>query len=332
LKGRYVPQASSSGSYFVTGGTGFVGRHLLSAMGRCGTVTVKVLTRGSVPDQPSPDVHYVTGNLLDPDSFEGCIQSDDIVINLAYLKEGSRADNLQATANVASAALRRTRLKRIVHCSTAVVVGDSTDRVIDEHTPCRPRSEYEATKYAVEEVFWRPEFQDLDVRILRPAVIFGAGGVNLQKTVSDLLDGSTLQNYLRLALYRDRRMNLVSVENVAAALGFLSEVELEGSRKIFYLSDDDDRANTYDYVAHRIGAHFAIPAILWPLIPMPGVVLSLVLRLAGRSSRNPMRIYSSASLRKAGFVPPACLSEALEQFLDSMATGRPGTAAGPGPG
>jgi uncharacterized protein YbjT (DUF2867 family) len=102
----------------VTGGTGFVGSHLLRLALEAG-YDVRALTRGWKP--PEDEIAWVDGALDRPETLHKLCSGADAVIHIAGMINGSRAEfetvNVGGTANVVDAA-RKAGVRRLVHISS----------------------------------------------------------------------------------------------------------------------------------------------------------------------------------------------------------------------
>jgi uncharacterized protein YbjT (DUF2867 family) len=102
----------------VTGGTGFVGRHLLRSAIDAGH-DVRALTRGWKP--PEDEISWVDGALDRPESLRKLVTNADAVIHVAGVINGSRnqfeAVNIGGTAAVIDAA-RHAGVRRFIHISS----------------------------------------------------------------------------------------------------------------------------------------------------------------------------------------------------------------------
>ena len=129
----------------ISGATGFIGRHLLQSLVRQRDMRVRLLVHRSAPPElaTKEGLELVTGNLLDRRSLERWIQPGTAIINLAYLSGAQGIeDHLLAAENLA-AACAQAGAARLIHCSTAAVVGRTSATVIDERVTCRPGNPYE---------------------------------------------------------------------------------------------------------------------------------------------------------------------------------------------
>jgi len=102
----------------VTGGTGFVGQHLLRLAIEAGH-DVRALTRGWKP--PEDEIAWVDGALDRPDSLLKLASGADAVVHLAGLINGSKAAfeavNVTGTAMMIDAA-RKAGVRRFIHISS----------------------------------------------------------------------------------------------------------------------------------------------------------------------------------------------------------------------
>jgi uncharacterized protein YbjT (DUF2867 family) len=102
----------------VTGGTGFVGRHLLRIAREEG-FEVRALTRS--PQKAGDEIAWLEGALDQPDSLARLVEGADAVIHIAGLISGDKAAfeavNVGGTAAVIDAA-RKAGVRRLVHISS----------------------------------------------------------------------------------------------------------------------------------------------------------------------------------------------------------------------
>ncbi len=139
----------------VTGGSGFIGTHVVEALARRGDEPI-VVDRKPFPD---PGVDCVVGDLRDPEVVATAVApGTDGIIHLAASTSvlqsmndphGVFANNVTVTESL----LERSRdvgAGPFVFASTNAVCGDVGGRVIDETIPPRPLTPYGATKAAAE--------------------------------------------------------------------------------------------------------------------------------------------------------------------------------------
>jgi nucleoside-diphosphate-sugar epimerase len=301
----------------ITGASGFIGRHLLAALGSCADIQIRVLVhKNSKPF--SKDIGnraLIKGDIAKPETLEGFLEPGSVLVNLAYSSALSRSENIAAMESLVEAGTRA-GIKRLVHCSTAVVAGQVPATAVHEDTPCRPVGEYELTKLALEETLQEKSAGKFELAILRPTAVFGPGGRNLLKLAKDLTVGSRTVNYLKSCLQGRRKMNLICVENVIAALVFLINTDRPLHQEIFIVSDDESPINNYRDVEMRLMQRFGMSDYTFPPVPIPDFMLALLLRLAGRSNMNPRRVYDGHRLTTLGYRKPVTFEAGLSSFGD----------------
>jgi nucleoside-diphosphate-sugar epimerase len=301
----------------VTGAASFIGQHLVRHLSTHGNAEVRILIHENKPKHVMDikGIMPVEGDLLKPDTLGALFEPGCAVINLAYLNHSSFRENLAAMENLIENCLEA-RIKRLVHCSTAVVVGGVPDDVITEVTPCDPNNEYETTKLHIEELLKEKARGHFELAILRPTAVFGPGGKNLLKLASDLTTGSGFVSYAKSCLLGSRRMNLVYVDNVVFALLFLVFTDQRMDREIFIISDDEYLENNYRDIEKYLIKELGRKEYPLPRIPLPQLLLSNVLKLVGRSNSNPNRIYQSDKIKSIGFQKKTSFETGLTSFTE----------------
>lgn len=143
----------------VTGGTGFVGQHLLR-MARASGYEVRALTRGLKPVEDG--VVWVDGALDRPESLDELCAGADAVIHIAGLISGARtafeAVNVTGTANMIDAA-RKAGIRRFIHISSLA----AREPDLSHYGWSKARSERLVAS------------SGLDWTIVRPPAVYGPG-------------------------------------------------------------------------------------------------------------------------------------------------------------
>jgi nucleoside-diphosphate-sugar epimerase len=249
------------------------------------------------------------GDLLKPSTLDGFLLPGSTLIHLAYLHRGRDA-NIEAAVNIARAALR-SGVKRVVHCSSAVVVGFDARGVVTEDTAASPKGEYQETKYAIEQIFRRELLPYVELAILRPTEIIGAGGLGLRRMIQRLVDRPRPINAIYRVMLKARRFNYVSVQNVVAALMVLASSPLNQKADVYYISDDDDPDNNYAAVEEIINCALDVRPRHRSLdIGLPPSALSLLFKLLPGSA-PPDRLYSNFKIKTLGYRKVTTLRSAI---------------------
>jgi UDP-glucose 4-epimerase len=166
----------------VTGGSGFIGSHVVDKLRAAGHVPVIYDLRPS-PWPEHDSVETVLGSITDREALERALHSCDAVAHLAAVAdvndvhaepEDAERVNARGTVAVLEAA-RRAGVKRIVYASTIWVYSDCENEVVDEDTLLpAPSHLYTSTKLAGE--LYCKAYQELygiDYTILRFGIPYG---------------------------------------------------------------------------------------------------------------------------------------------------------------
>jgi len=159
---------------FVTGGTGFIGSHLVEALLKRGYSEVRCLIRTYPKWLINMNVVYIHGMLHDSNTIESALQGVNYVYHLGALTRARSWDefydaNVASTSNLiqqASAA----NVSKVCVVSSLAVAGYTATLIADESTVNHPISMYGRSKYEMEQLL-----QDVDhpIVIARPPVVYG---------------------------------------------------------------------------------------------------------------------------------------------------------------
>ena len=151
----------SGKSYLVTGGSGFIGSHVVDRLVRGGAANVrvfdKVVRRENLTDASAAgSVELVEGDVTDTDAVRRATDGVDGVFHMAVLPLGATVEqprlgldvNVVGTFNVFEAA-QQAGVGKVVFSSASSVYGD-TDETMDENHPLGARTMYGASKIAGE--------------------------------------------------------------------------------------------------------------------------------------------------------------------------------------
>ncbi len=169
---------------FVTGGSGFVGKRLITAL-REQAHTVRALGRSEAAQNEVrlAGAEPVPGDLSDVEALKRGMEGCEVVFHsAAYVKTwGPRASffeaNVRGTENVLEAA-RAAGVKRLVHVSSEAVLVDGTPLInVDETRPLpeKPIGNYPSTKNAAERLVLSVNSPEFTTIAVRPRLIWGKG-------------------------------------------------------------------------------------------------------------------------------------------------------------
>jgi UDP-glucose 4-epimerase len=169
----------------VTGPTGEIGISAVDALERDSAVT-RIVGMARRPLDPASrgwtKTEYHQGDVLDRASVDALVADADVVVHLAYLIMGSRAQsrrvNLQGSRNVFEATAAAARPLRLVYTSSVAAYGYYSDNPVPltEDVPTRGSKEHYYSEQKAEcEALLRTttDGSGLEVYVLRPCIVAG---------------------------------------------------------------------------------------------------------------------------------------------------------------
>lgn len=169
-------------TYFITGGSGYIGRNLIRALITEGH-RVKALARSSASAKyiESLGAEAILGDLLSPEALRIGMEEASHLIHAAadtdhaHTSKTQKQTNLDGTHNVYTAA-KTAGIKRAVHLSTeAVLLKGAPLKNANEQTPIPDNAQgsYSKTKAAAENIALNHSTSDCEIIIIRPRLVWG---------------------------------------------------------------------------------------------------------------------------------------------------------------
>lgn len=258
----------------VTGGTGFVGSHIVRALGEAGH-TARVLHRQSSKLDALAGLKYESalGDILNETALEAACQGCDWVFHVAAVADYWRADhskmmeaNVEGTRRVLKAA-RIAGVKRVVFTSSAAAVGLRSD-----HQPSDERVDfnlspnqfpYGYSKFLAEHVVQEAVKAGQEVVTVNPVVVMGPGDLNM-------ISGSyilQIKQLGRLVPVPPGGIAVIDVRDVARMHIAAAEHGRIGERYIL---------NAANYTQRKwMGMIADVVGVGHPFLPVPGFVLPI---------------------------------------------------------
>jgi nucleoside-diphosphate-sugar epimerase len=328
----------------VTGGTGLLGSYLLHSLISDG-VEVKALRRSESSlkmtqrifgyfsvdtSELFEKIHWVDGDLLDIHSLTDALQGVDQVYHCAAVvsfdpreKAQMTRTNIDGTANLVNASIEF-GVKKFCHVSSIAVLGRADNEgLTDEQSqwkPSRNNSTYAISKYGAEREVWRGSEEGLNVVVVIPSVILGAG----EPTSGTVRLFQAIRKYSRF--YTQGMNGYVDVRDVVNVMRRLMESSITNRRFVV-----NSQNLTYRELFTEVARHCKTAV---PQIRIPGFVLSLAWRiekLHSIISRKPPLVtretvrsslnsycYSSAEAQKALNIQFIPISQTINDICGFM--------------
>lgn len=228
----------------VTGGAGYIGRHLVNALGKKG---YELLTYDNLISGDASSVLWgelVRGDLLDAGMLERVMAEflPDCVIHLASFSVVPESvkrplhyytNNVQGTLTLFSS-MKKIGVKRLIFSSSAAVYGEPEKVPVKETAPLKPANPYGKAKAMVEQVLEDLAVSgDMDYISLR---YFNVAGANLEG---------------KLGEERENATHLIT-RCVRAALGKIEGVSIYGTD---YPTEDGTCIRDYIHVEDLVDVH-----------------------------------------------------------------------------
>ena len=232
----------------VTGGTGFVGSHLLLQLVAQGE-NVRAIYRNSIHIEKTKSVFsyygkdvlfghisWIQADITDIPSMEIAFADIKFVYHCAAFvsfdpkdEEKLRKINIEGTANMVNLALAH-GIEKFCHVSSIAALGDLHDHetIITEETEWNPEkyhSDYAISKYGAEMEVFRAQQEGLKIVITNPGVIIGPGIKNESGEIfTKIRDG--------LRYYTKGTSGFTTVDDVVSILILLMKSEAANERYI----------------------------------------------------------------------------------------------------
>ncbi len=183
----------------VTGGTGFIGSHLVEKLVKDGhevRCLVRKTSNHSLLDKLG--IEKIYGDIEDISSIDISLRDIDIVYHvIGVLGKWTVPDEIylrihvRGTKNILDSILKRDGgIDRLVHCSTAGVLGPISKLPADESYPYNPTNVYERTKVESEKlVIEYYNKYGVPITVIRPELVYGPRDLHTLKMFQTIKKG-----------------------------------------------------------------------------------------------------------------------------------------------
>ena len=314
----------------VTGGTGFVGSHLVDDLIERGT-SLRCLVRESsnLRYLKHPQIELAYGGLDDSTDWDAALADVHTIYHVAGTTFARRANdyftvNHQGTEVILAEALkRRGGINKFVYISSLAAVGPGRDgKPVDEDTQPSPITPYGRSKLLAEEAV-RAVSDLLPVTIVRPPAVYGPRDYGIFEFFKAVKGGM-----FPMIGRNDKRVSLVHVRDLADGIILAGESAASVGRTYFVSSEDDYSMRAVaDLIAalmRRRLRSFAIPRPIAYAVAVVAEAAAAIMRRPPVINRDKVTDLSqtswTCSIERArselGYNPRVPLEEGLRETLD----------------
>lgn len=251
----------------VTGGSGFLGSHVVEALGRKGHEAVCLVRKTSDTSfLKEKGVELREGAIDAHDSLADAVKGIDAIVHCAGVVKARTYDDFERVHAGGTVALARAaqkhapNLRRFVHVSTAGVMGAVAKghRHVEDAEP-NPATSYSRSKLAGERALLELS-GELPITVIRPPAIYGPRD-------REIFAFFQMVKWTKMAIRFGgamKTMSLVYAEDCADACVRAIDADVPSGSKYFV---EDGATYTFEDMAHAIAAGFGITLLGTPALP-----------------------------------------------------------------
>jgi len=313
---------------FVTGGTGFVGSHLVERLLE-GGADVRALVRSDPKWLAGLPVEVVRGDLGDAEALAAALQGVDQVYHVAGLTRAPdpaalHRANVEGTLRLLEAA-EAAGVERVLVTSSLAAVGPSGPEPHTEDAPHRPVSAYGRSKAAMEQRLAERVAEREGgpaVTVVRPPAVYGPREADIYTVIK------TADRQRLFPIVGDPHapaLDLVHVRDLVAGMVKLMATETTAGETYFLGGRPHSWAEIRDGVLDALGHGALTVRVPKALVGPVGAAVEGVGRLLGRypplnrekarEAKEAWLVSSEKAARDVGYAPEVELAEGLRETV-----------------
>ncbi len=251
---------SQKSKVFITGATGFLGSYIVRKLIDEGFENVYCLKRNNARTELlrkyQQKINWLEGDILDTPMLMDILPEMEVVIHAAAMvsfytagKKKMMQTAKDGTANLVNISLEN-NIKKFIHISSVSALGRRREEETISEKNIFSHSHYDTTygltKFLAEQEVWRGHAEGLNVTILNPSIILGAGRWNENSTqiFKKVYDG--------LKFYPGGSTGWVDVRDMASVVHHCVINDYNGERYIIS-SENITYQKMFELIAKNIG-------------------------------------------------------------------------------
>jgi nucleoside-diphosphate-sugar epimerase len=306
----------------VTGGTGFIGSHLLPALNKQ-NLQVILAARHHIFDALNPELKVIKiGEINESTDWTEALKEVDTIIHLAarahQLNDKSldpEAEflrvNCEGTKTLVKAAIT-SGVKHFIFISSIGAMTTLSEHTLTEESPCRPDSPYGRSKLQAEQGLIKLcQNSPMTWTILRPTLVYGAGNPgNMERLMKLIKTGFPLP----LGSINNRK-SFVYVGNLVDAI--ITCINHPNAKNQTFIVSDGEDLSTSELI-RRLGKALGKSPLL---LPVPPELLRLATKLLGKADigdrlLGSLQVDSSKIRQVLDWKPPYTVDQGLQATAD----------------
>jgi dihydroflavonol-4-reductase len=223
---------------FVTGGTGFIGSHLVDRLLRNQNDEIRCMVRSSEKWLKDKDIVRVKGNLHDLTALREGMGGVDIVYHIAGVVKAPSQKifdqaNVAATENILRLAMKL-KIPKLVVLSSLAASGPSFSRPVTEEDPLMPVTMYGESKKRMEEMIASVADDSISVTVIRPPAVYGPR----EEQIFSVFQLASWRLFPIIDSGSDTRVSLIHVHDLVDGILLTSEEKKPGVETYFISSEE----------------------------------------------------------------------------------------------
>ncbi len=239
----------------ITGGTGFLGSHLINQLIKKG-YEIACLSRGTTDTSyiESIGVPIIKADITDRENIEKNIKEGDLVFHIAAILGAAKTSaekyneiNIKGTINVLESAIKK-KARSFIFISSFAAMGPvgSVEKPMNEDAPCHPDSLYGESKLEAENKIHEIAKGKIPCVILRPPIIYGPR-TNSLSAAFVLFNNMRKKTFVIIGDTKNY-FSICYVKNLTAAMVYFAEKHRTGIHT--YLISDGQSVRLEDILMH----------------------------------------------------------------------------------
>jgi len=308
----------------ITGGTGFIGQHLVDALQATDRYSVVVATtRAQKPQKAGVEYRHIE-DIGPTTDWEPLLYDIDIVIHAAarahVLREEVdnpidefRTTNVQGTKRLAHAC-RTEEVGRFIYLSSIGVNGNSTERSpFSLHDLPNPQEPYAQSKWEAEQIL-KQLFGDAETElvVVRPPLVYGPEAPGNFGLLSKVIQYGIPLPFAGI----NNARSFVSVWNLIDLISAC--IEAPNADNATFLVRDGEDISTSELLQKMALAQGRNPRLFW----VPSTLLKAAATLVGKKQMydrlfESLQVDDSATCETLGWEPPMSLDEGIKRSFSA---------------